>query len=156
MAFDIIALQTTELLIPFLFSLAIIFGILEVTKIFRNKAVNFIVAFCLSFFAMIYPGFVDFMWANFGLIAIFFIAMFFILFISRVFGFGGRSSADVIIINGVILFVLLSLSYLYIDEFPSVSFVGRGENLILLISVALILSIFWAAYKAGPEQKPQK
>ena len=139
MVIDIVSLQSTEFLIPFLFSLAIIYGLLEVIGIFRrNKAVNFIVAFCLSFFAMIYPGFVDFLWANFGLIAIFFIAMFFILFVSKIFGFGGRNSADVIIINGGILFILLSVSYLHRDSLPYVNFIGSGENLILPRSYLLL------------------
>lgn len=148
MAIDITMLQTTEFLIPFLFSLAVIFGVLEVTRLFR-KPVNFIVSFALSFFAIIYPGFVDFMWANFGLFAIFFIAMFFIVFVSKVFGMGGKKSQDSVIINGVILLVLLSVSYLYIDSFPSVPFLGAGQNLILLVSVVLIISIFWAAYKTS-------
>ena len=148
MAIDITMLQTTEFFIPFLFSLAVIFGVLEVTRLFR-KPVNFIISFTLSFFAMIYPGFVDFMWANFGLFAIFFIAMFFIVFVSKVFGMGGKKSQDSVIINGVILLILLSVSYLYIDSFPSVPFIGAGQNLILLVSVVLIISIFWAAYKTS-------
>ena len=148
MAIDITMLQTTEFFIPFLFSLAVIFGVLEVTRLFR-KPVNFIISFTLSFFAMIYPGFVDFMLANFGLFAIFFIAMFFIVFVSKVFGMGGKKSQDSVIINGVILLILLSVSYLYIDSFPSVPFIGAGQNLILLVSVVLIISIFWAAYKTS-------
>lgn len=150
MVFDFAMLQTTEFLIPFLFSLAVIFGILEVTRIFgRNRAVNFIVSFTLSFFAIIYPGFVDFMWANFGLVAIFFIAMFFITFVFKTLGIGSKNSKDSILINGAILFVLLSLSYTYAESFPSVPLIGTGQNLILLVSVVLILSIFWAAYKTG-------
>jgi ABC-type amino acid transport system permease subunit len=154
MAIDATMLQSTEFLIPFLFSLAVIFGVLEVTRIFRNRAVNFIVAFTLSFFALIYPGFVDFMWANFGLAAIFFIAMFFLVFVFKVFGIGGGRSQDSIIINGIILLVLLSVSYLYIDSFPSFPYIGEGQNLILFISLVLILSIFWAAYKT--ESPPSK
>ncbi|MFH0929428.1 MAG: hypothetical protein V1818_03675 [Candidatus Aenigmatarchaeota archaeon] len=156
MVFDTLMLQSTEFLVPFLFSLAVIFGILEVTRIFRNKAVNFIVSFALSFFALAYPGFMAFMWANFGLVAMFFIAMFFMLFILKVFGMGGKSSQDSVIINGAILFVLLSLSYLYVDSFPSVPIIGEGQNLILLISVVLIISIFWAAYKMGSGSGQEK
>jgi hypothetical protein len=93
------------------------------------------------------------MWANFGLVAVFFIAMFFILFVSKIFGVRGGKNQDSMMIYGAILFILLSLSYIYIDSFPSVPFIGPGQNLILLVSVALIISIFWAAYKSGGSQQ---
>ena len=153
MIIDIATLQTTEFLVPFLFSLATIFGILEVTRIFRNKAVNFIIALTLSVFAISYNGFSDFIWANFGLVAVFFIAMFFIVFIFRVLGVGSRNSKDSIVINGAILMLLLSLSYLYIDSLPSVPFIGAGQNLIILVSVVLILSIFWSAYRMTDQKQ---
>ena len=154
MAIDIAAFQSAEILVPLAFSLAIIFGILEITRIFRNKAVNFIVAFTLSIFAVINSAFVSFLWANLVFVAAFFIIMFFIIFVYKVFG-SGRKNVDAIIMNGAILFVLLSLSYLYINSFPSVPFIGGGENLILLIAIVLILSIFWAVFKTGSEPQPQ-
>lgn len=153
MAIDLITLGSTEFLVPFFFCMATVFGVLEITKLFR-KPVNFIIAITLSIFALWYPGFVEFLWANFGLIAIFFIALFFIVFIYKVFGVGGRNTADAIVINGAILFVLLSISYLYMNNLPGTSFFGGAQNLILLIALALIISIFWAAYKTGGS--PQK
>ena len=142
MIIDISALQSTEFLIPFLFSLAVVFGVLEITNIFKNRGVNFVIALTLSFFAMSSSFFVDLLWSYFGDIAIFFIALFFIAFIFEVFGVRRSNhpfSADSIIINGAILFVLLSIGYLYVDLLPSLPFIGGGENLILLEAAILFM-----------------
>jgi hypothetical protein len=160
MAFDLLAFQSTEILVPMLFSLAVIFGILEITNIFKNRAVNFLIALGMAFFAVSNSFYVSILWSYFGDVAIFFIVMFFIAFVFEVFGVrkGKHVSADSVIINGVILFILLSIGYLYMDMLPDLPFIGGGENLFLLIAVIFILSIFWSAYKAGggPEEAPGK
>jgi len=160
MVIDISALQSTEFLIPFLFVLAVTFGVLGITNVFRNKGVNFLVALALSFFAASNPAFISILWTYFGSVAVFFIAMFFIAFIFEIFGIrkkGPGRATDSIMINGVILFILLSIGYLYIDLIPPFPFIGSGQNLLLFFAIIFILAIFWAAYKAGsPQPHPPK
>jgi len=160
MAIDISFLQSNQTLIPFLFVLAIIFGVLELTNIFRNRGVNFLVALAISFFAITNATFVAFLWLQFGNITAFFIVMFFIAFILEIFGLRkgepGKSRApEAMIINGAILFILLSISFLYIDLIPPLPFIGGGTNLLLFFAIIFILAIFWAAFKASPPH-PQK
>lgn len=156
MIIDIAAFQSTEFLIPFLFVLAVVFGVLGVVNVFKNKGVNLLVAAALSFFATSNSAFVSILWTYFGSVAVFFIAMFFLVFIFEVFGVrkkGEPLGADAMIINGAILFVLLSISYLYIDMIPALPFIGGGENLILFFAIIFILAIFWTAYKTGGMSK---
>ncbi|MBN2202992.1 MAG: hypothetical protein JW700_02315 [Candidatus Aenigmarchaeota archaeon] len=82
--------------------------------------------------------------------------MFFVIFVFRIMIIGGANSfEDSLVVYGAILFVLLSLSFVYANSFPNVPFIGNGENLIILVSMALIITIFWSAYKIG-SGKPQK
>ena len=158
MIIDLAAYQSTEFLIPFLFSMAVIFGVLEITNVFKNRGVNFVIAITLSFFATSSPFFINLLWSYFGDVAIFFIVMFFITFVFEVLGVrkSGHMRPDAIIINGAVLFVLLSVGYLYIDMLPPIPFVGEGENLLLMVLVVLVLAVFWSAYKFGSVPTQQK
>jgi hypothetical protein len=155
MAIDLIALQSNEFLIPFLFVMAIVFGVLEITKVFRNRGVNFVIALAISFFAVSNATFVGFLWAQFGNITAFFIIMFFIAFILEMFGLRRPSkesrSESGMIITGAVLFVMLALGFTYSDLIPSLPYIGSGDNLILFFALVFILAIFWAAFKAGRE-----
>ena len=156
MALDFVFLESSQTLIPFLFVLAVVFGVLGLVRFF-NKGVNFLIAAVLAFFVVSNPSLVSILWSYFGGITAFFIAIFFIAFIFEVFGIRKEPSGagDALIINGVILFLLLSIGYLYIDLLPPLPLIGGGQNLLLFFAIIFILIIFWAAYKAGTPQ-PQK
>jgi len=150
-AFDLTMFQSEQVLIPFLFILAVVFGAVTASNVFRNKGINFMISLALAFFAASNTEFIQFLWSQFGSISIFFIAMFFIIFTLEAFGLRGKGKqqdgSDAIIINGAILFVLFSLGYIYMNSLPTLPFIGGGQNVLLLISVILIIVIFWSAYK---------
>lgn len=160
MIFDISFLQSEQTLIPFLFVLAVIFGVLELTHVFRNRGVNFIIALAISFFTITNTAFVTFLWSQFGNITTFFIIMFFIAFVLEVFGLRGprtpRAGGEGIVINGAILLLLLVFGFTHSDLLPSLPFIGGGSNLIVLFALIFILIIFWMAFKLGPEILPGK
>lgn len=149
---DFTMFQSEQFFIPFIFILAVVFGSLNVTKVFKSKAINFLIALALSFFAASNGDFLQFLWSQFGTIAIFFIAMFFIIFILEAFGVRKEGGKDALIINGAILFILLSTSSLFVNSLPAIPGVGNGQNLLLLIFIVFIIVIFWLAYKT-PHQK---
>jgi hypothetical protein len=155
MALDIAFLQSEQTLIPFLFVLAIVFGVLELTKVFRNRGVNFLVALAIAFFTISNAAFINMLWSYFGSITTFFIIMFFIAFVFEVFGLrrGQRQPTSSIIINGGILFILLSIGFLYASYIPELPFVGGGQNLVFLFIIIFILVIFWAAFRIGSGAK---
>jgi uncharacterized membrane protein HdeD (DUF308 family) len=157
MAIDIAFLQSEQTLIPFLFVLAIIFGVLEITNVFKNRGVNFLVALAISFFTITNTTLVAFLWSQFGNITAFFIIMFFIAFVLEVFGLrrpkqGESRGEGGMIINGAILLLLLGLGFTYSNLLPSLPFVGGGPNLIILVALIFILAIFWMAFKVGREK----
>ena len=158
MALDLSILQSNSNLILFLFVFAIVFGVIEVTRIFRNRGVNFLISLAISFFATANPAFVTFIEPQLGNVAIFFIFMFFIVFVFEVFGLRGvrkREPEEGMIINGAILLILLIFGFMHADLIPELPLVGNGTNFIVLVVLVFILVIFWAAFKAGREELPQ-
>jgi hypothetical protein len=160
---DLSFLESQQTLIPFLFVLAIIFGVLELVHVFRNRAVNFLIALAIAFFTVTNTAFVDALWSYFGVITAFFIIMFFIAFVLEIFGLrkpkqlgqpGGGEGG--LIIVGVVILLLLSFGFMYSNLLPSVPIVGGGQNLLSLFIVIFILVMFWMAYKVGREPLPMK
>lgn len=148
---DFTMFQSQQFLIPFLFVLAVVFGAVNASNVFRNRGVNFLVSLALAFFAASNTSFIQFLWSQFGSISIFFIAMFFIIFTLEAFGVRkgqpGKDSSDALVVNGAILFLLFSIGYLFIGSFPTLPVVGGGQNLLLLLFIVFMVVIFWFAYK---------
>jgi hypothetical protein len=148
---DFTMFQSQQVLIPFLFVLAVVFGAVNASNVFRNKGVNLLVSVALAFFAASNTSFIQFLWSQFGSISIFFIVMFFIIFTLEAFGVRkgqqGKDSSDALVINGAILFLLFSIGYLFIGSLPTLPIVGGGQNLLLLLFVVFMIVIFWFAYK---------
>ncbi|NIM47464.1 MAG: hypothetical protein GTN40_04900 [Candidatus Aenigmarchaeota archaeon] len=157
--FDLTMFQSEQTLIPFLFILAVVFGAVNTANVFKNKGVNFLVSLALAFFAASNTAFVNFLWSQFGSISIFFIAMFFIIFVLEVFGVRKEAKkgepSGALFINGVILFILLSIGLLYIDMIPPLPYIGGGENLFLFFVLIIIALVFWLAFKVGGEKEKQ-
>lgn len=151
MAIDVVSLQSEQTLIPFLFVLAIVFGVLDLSKIFGNRGVNFLIALALAYFTITNTAFVTLLLSYFGSITAFFIIMFFIAFILEVFGLrkGQHSPTLSMIINAGILFILLSVGFLYAEQIPTFPYIGGGQNLIFLFIIIFILVIFWSAFRIG-------
>jgi hypothetical protein len=155
---DLAFLQSEQTLIPFLFVLAVVFGIMELTNVFRgNKAVNAIVALAISYFAVNNTAFVSMLWAQFGNITSFFLIMFFIAFIMEAFGLRGpnaqkKNAEEKMLMVGAIFLLLLVFGFMFSDIIPSIPFLeGGGSNTIVLIAVILIIVLFGLAFKAGLE-----
>ena len=145
---------TMQFMIPFLFVLAIVLGVLELSLKDWSKPVKVVLSVAIAFFATSYQPFVSALWSYLPNITWFFIIMFFIAFIMELFGIrkaGTRASPESMMIQGAILFILLATGYMIIQEFPGVQvpFIGGPENLLLLVGIFFVLAIFWTAFKIG-------
>ena len=142
-----------QFFLPFMFVFAIVFGSLQLVNVFRNRAVNAILALSIAFFATLAPGFNSLLLSQFGNIAVFFIVVFFISFILRIFGIrrvqNPQEYQEAVVIQGAMLFVLLAVSFIFVDEIPTLPIIGTGQNLLLAVAVIFVLAIFWAAFKIG-------
>ncbi len=163
MVLETIAMTDAQF-IPFLLVFAIIFGGLQAADPFRNRGVNLLVSLALSFFAIQNSLLLEFLNVNIGGITTFFIVMFFLAFILEVFGLrkypGAKKTESGVVIQGALLFILLSIGFRFADRLPTLPFAGgiTGSTFIFIISILFILGIFWAAFHietAQPQQRQQ-
>lgn len=150
---------TFATLVPFLFIFAVVFGLLELSKIFKNKAVNAVIAIALALFAILNASFVTLLWNVLPSLTTVFIALFFLVFALELFGLRKPKEdyVESIMTGGAVLFVLLTVGIILIQDLQlELPFIGSGENLVFLLAIILLISIFWAALKAGRGGAPQK
>ncbi|MFQ6009520.1 MAG: hypothetical protein ACE5J7_00130 [Candidatus Aenigmatarchaeota archaeon] len=150
---------SNETLIASLFILAVVFGVLELSNVFKNRAVHFVVSLAVAFFASTYPPLVSALWTYLPSITWFFIVMFFIAFALELFGVRKGKEVEVqsMVVGGGVLLVLLSIGWTMLQYYPiEFPLIGGGENLLLLLGIIFILSLFWGALKLGPGPQPQK
>ncbi len=135
-----------ELLIlamPFLFILAIVYGALEMSGVFRNKAVNAIIAIVISFFAISSSQFIEFIYSILPYAAILFVVVFFLGFITSPFRGKGREKKGM---DYTLLAVVAGLVLIFLANQPGILNL-QDSNLITLIGFIIIIIIFYAAYK---------
>lgn len=149
-------------LLPFLFVLAIVYGMLTITGIFKKKdgrpmnSVNFIIALVFAFFAAGYEPFVAFFLANFGVVLWAFVVLFFIAFILEVVGLRRKKvpkgKEDVpIMMGGVIILLLATVGFAYISELE-IPVVGT-ENFMVILGIVVLLLVLYYAYEFGRGSK---
>jgi len=149
-----------QFLLPFLFILAVVFGVLRLSKVFENPGIELLIALALSFFAAQNPTFVELLFAQIGNITTFFIILFFLAFLGELFGFRKSAKAgeheNALMIQGALLFIVLSVGFLIADQLPTIPIAGgiTGQMLVFIVAILFVLGIFWSAFKVGePEQK---
>ncbi len=143
--------------IPFLFVLAVVFGVLRISKAFkRNAAVEIIISLVIAFFAATFPPFTSILFSILPTITLFFIAMFFIVFVLEIVGVRGRYGGDKvtnIIIYGILLLILFTIVANRSNLIPTFGIIST-EDLLLGIGLIFILTIFWSAFKIGGGEAP--
>lgn len=162
MAFELFGLGEPAT-ISFFFILAVVFGVLKLSNVFKNNAVHAVVALAVAAFVATQASFVSILWVYLPSITWFFIVMFFIAFALELFGVrkGGRGEEGALqgmIVGGAVLLILLSVGWMLLQSFPvNLPVIGGGQNLIFLLGLVFIISLFWGAMKSGgmPQAKGQ-
>ena len=135
--------------IPFFFMLAIVYGALEMTDIFKNKGVKAILAAAVAAISITNTVLVE--GINFYLpyAAGFFIVVFFIRFIQKAFKAEAGKKKDwplVIIVLGLVLILFARQG----DSFRG--FLDKGpvsfDNLIIIVAILLMAIMFYAAHSS--------
>ncbi len=142
--------------IPFLFVLGVIYGSLEVAGVFKNRAVNFIIAVAFSFMAISNYTVIEFISGIIPYATIVFIIIFGIMFLKRtVFagigkGKGGEEdySLPLIILMFIFIFIAnvntVGIVPPYIGTFLS------NQDTLAIIGMSIVLAILYIAYKKKP------
>lgn len=157
-----IALDAT-FIIPFMFTLAVVFGVLELAlgrTVMKNRAVLAIISLAIAFFAASYSPFVSALNAYLPSVTWFFIVMFFIAFVFELFGLrkpsGREERGKSLAVLGVLLLLLFAIGLSVLQAFPvEMPLIGGGENIILLVGLVFIIAIFWTALSMKEEQPKQ-
>ena len=155
MAIDITSLiNDQQFVVTFLFTLAVVFGMLQIGKVFKNKAVIALISLALAFFASTYSPFVTTLWNYLPSITWFFVGLFFIAFVlelTRKVGGEGEDRTLTMIVTALALLVFLVIGA---RNVPSLEFIGQ-QNLLMLVGLIFMLVLFFAAYKS-PIYKPSE
>lgn len=159
MAFDFLFLSNQQFFIPFLFVLAIVFGILELSNVFKgNRAVVVIISIVIAFFAATNSQFTGMLFQILPSITVFFVIMFFIAFLMEIIGLGKSGSlrkegAETrVMVLGLVLVVFIAIGADSMSEIPFISFIGES-NLLIITGLVLLFMIFFTAYKVGIGKK---
>lgn len=149
----------TNFIIPFLFVLAVVFGVLRISKAFKgNAAVEVIISLVIAFFSATYSPFTSMLFGILPSITLFFIAMFFIVFILEIVGVRGKGRGEPvtnIIIYGILILVLFTIVASHSDLIPNLGIISQ-DDLVLGVGLIFVIAIFFSAYRIEPEEKKGK
>jgi hypothetical protein len=146
-----------QFFVPFLFVLAVVFGALNITNVFKSRAVNAIISLVMAFFAASYQPFTTALWGFLPSITWFFIIMFFVSLLVQLSKPKGGKPPDYtfrVIVTGIIFVILFSLQYYLLSLFPAaIPYIGGATNLLYLMGLIFVLVLFYYAYQSGKEGK---
>jgi len=144
-------------ILPFIFVLAVVYGMLSIVNIFKKEgrpmnSVNFLIALVFAFFAAGYQPFVNIFFEEMGIVLWAFIILFFIGFILEAVGLRRKKvpkgKEDVpIMMGGIIILMLATGGFAYISEME-IPVIGT-TNFMIIIGLILLLTIFYYAYELG-------
>ena len=142
-------MPTTQLFtigIPFFFILAVVFGALEFSGVFKNKGVKFIIAAAIAFFGVSNSTFIEAINTYMPYAAVFFIVVFFLGFIAKFLkGKGTHDWVLIMVVVGLIFILLVGMQGNLEPLFKN--FPINYENFLIIIAVVLFLVALFAAYK---------
>ena len=138
-------------MLPFLLVLAIIYGALDLASVFKNRAVNAIIAVVVAVIAVSNAGVVAFIVQVMPWAALLFIVVFFIKFVLSMFrpGEGGRDYTLLIALLGLLAVFMLSQGTELVHDWLPGGFPVSEDNLILIIGLIIVVALIFAAYKSS-------
>ncbi len=141
-----------EYAVPFFFLLAVVYGALGISGVFKNRAVNMIIALVIAFFGMTYQPFTSWLYAIMPYAIILFIAVFFLGFIYKLFkGRKGEQKDFTLILIVIGLFLILFVRFGEDIESltASLGMPVTYESLVGIVGIIVLIAFFYGAYKLG-------
>ncbi len=131
-------------LIPFIFTFALVFGVLTISKVFKDqKNVNAILALAIALFAVIYPPYITLLYEWLPYLCIIFIVIFVVLMLKNLFvGEKGKKELEPtwpMLIAIAVLFLVFMTVYQSIP-LPSGSFIS-SQDILLIVGIAFVVLI---------------
>jgi hypothetical protein len=146
-----------QVIITFLFVLAVVFGALRISNVLKSGAASFILSMAVAAFAALYSPFTALLWSFMPSLTSFFIIIFLVAFVFEIFGIrkGEKQTTEGMVVNAAILLALMTVGWRVAQTFNvTIPFIGSAQNLIFLLGLIFIVSIFWSAMKGKQEPLP--
>ncbi len=141
-----------QVVITFLFTLAIVFGVLQFASPIKSRPVNLLIALALAAFASGYGPLVSSLWQFLPTITWFFIVIFLFAFTLKITGIKQGQGGDFegMVANAAVLLVLFGVGFSLLQQFTvEIPLIGGGQNLLFLLGFIFVLAIFYGAMKIG-------
>lgn len=136
--------------LPLIFVFAVVYGALEVSKVFKNKRVNGLIALVIAFFAIGSEQVTNLIYQILPAATILFIIVFFLGFIFAPFKKKEGEKRDftlIIMVAALVLVLLVTQGYDWISDI--LPYNVSSENFMYAGGLILIIAILYAAYKKG-------
>jgi hypothetical protein len=139
-------------IIPFMFMLAIVYGALDVSGVFKNRRVNALIAAVFALFTLTYAPAAEFITGVMPFAIIFFVVFFFLGFVIKIAKKGvedekgNKDFTLLIIILGLVLLLFATQGPGIINSFLP-GFEEQASNIMVAAAVVFIGVILMAAYR---------
>lgn len=158
MAFDLYSLQQStlgEFALPFVFIFAVVFGVMQVSGIIREKNINLIIALAMSLFASLYQPLNIILWQVMPYAAGILLILFFLKLVLNLVGVKGVGEVGN---NAPIVLVILILLIIVLGTLSNTGLISLGtdsQNTLWIIGLIVFALILIIAYqmKDKDEQK---
>ena len=141
----------TGFFLPFLFVLAIVFGSLEMSGVFKGKAVKLLIAAVIALFAAASPMVLALIQGIIPYAAILFIAVFFVGFLWKL--GSKRAKKDYTLMLIIAALILIALSAFGDQLTAAIGISISSDNFLIGVGLIFVLIILIAAYRKFPEEK---
>jgi hypothetical protein len=136
-----------EILLPFFLVLAIVYGALEVSKVFSNKGVKAIIAVVFAFFSIMNPQVVAFINTILPYAAMIFVVIFIAWILIKPLRGGSGKKMDPVLIIVILVLVMVLLARMQATDYLPESSILSNTNLIWVVGILVIGVILWKVYK---------
>jgi len=137
-------------LIPFIFTFALVFGVLTISNVFKNqKNVNAILALAITLFSILYPPYIKILYNWLPYLCILFILLFVVLMLRNLFVESEKKLQQSwpMLITIAILF-LIFISFAPSITLPSSSLISF-QDILLLIGIAFVVILLVSGAAMG-------
>lgn len=141
-----------DLILPFFLVLAIVYGALEISKTFTNKAVKAIIAVVFAFFAILNSQIVTLINNILPYAAMAFVVIFIVWIVLKPLRGerkDGRKTDPVLIVVVLILAMVFFARMQVTNSLPEYGFL-TNSNLIWIVGLIAVVFIIWKVYGMGP------
>lgn len=159
MALEFLDPELIPYLASFLFTFAVVYGLLIITGVFtdkqgrKNNNVLVIIALVFAVFSILYEPYVTILYTVMPIVTGILIILFFLYVINEM---RKKTKGTPVPIFGVLMLLLLVLAATWSDIESYLPMEYASQDTLWIIGIVVVLIMFWAAWASGREEQPTK